>query len=150
LQGGLKDCGFDTALQLAKQDKLLDLLYFAAHTSQERQARAALQEWREVLRGELADNRSGLLNSRRPSAASNVTDDFPDLATLHLYAKPLTTGSAIAPTTYPHLELCTPDTGRLTVVASRMFNWDLFAIVRRLSSSVWTGSCLRELLKVRK
>ncbi|RXW12037.1 hypothetical protein EST38_g13819 [Candolleomyces aberdarensis] len=122
--GGLKECGFDTALQLAERRDLLDLLYYAAHASQERQAMAALKQWRKILRDELANNQSGLLNSRRPSAASNVTDDFPDLKTLRLYAKPLTTGSNIVPAV-----------------------WDLFAIVRRFSSSVWTGTCLRELLK---
>ncbi|KAH6905935.1 PIN domain-like protein [Coprinopsis sp. MPI-PUGE-AT-0042] len=152
-QTGLAGCGFPTAYALARSDLPTDL--FAALDAYKAGDRTrtvqCLARFRRNLQDELCNNKSGLLSSRHPRIGSHIPDNFPNLDTVHLYAYPITSESlprSSSPTDSWQAKL--PDVDKMIEIYGSVYpNWKWRDVFNTLSSSVFTGSSIRQLAQPR-
>ncbi|KAI9445665.1 hypothetical protein BJY52DRAFT_1315729 [Lactarius psammicola] len=133
---GLAKCGFGDDLLKAAQSLTCDELP------------NFLTTWREDLRGELRTNSHGHLGSKKPSLAKAISDSFPDINVLLLFANPIisaTDASARHTHTPPRWER-DPDLGKLARLCELHFEWGLKdVIIKRFRTILWPSIVLRAL-----
>lgn len=88
MKSGIEGCGLKTAVQLSRTELGHRLFDIVGKREANNSIDLALQEWRQDLKVELATNRSGVLSSKHPKLALNISDTFPDLEVVDLYVHP--------------------------------------------------------------
>ncbi|KDQ61323.1 hypothetical protein JAAARDRAFT_579502 [Jaapia argillacea MUCL 33604] len=134
----LARCGFGNSLLHAAQEFDRDHL------------ESFLVHWRCDIRQELRLNSQGHLPHCYPALANTITDSFPDINALNLYANPLTSWSSSPPLRdWPVLRLGCPDVHRLATLCERYFRWgNIKALPAKFQELVWPGLCLRKMWQV--
>ncbi|KAF9471604.1 PIN domain-like protein [Pholiota conissans] len=150
-QGGLNGCGEVIARRLAQTD-LAESLYAAATCSQARSAlRRLLPGWRESLRTLLRENPGNVVGKKYPQVADALTDDFPPIDILTLYATPLTSWTAThitAPNTTSWI-LEHPDITKIGNLCEKYFSWGSSGeIAKRFEKKLWPGVSIRAVLQL--
>ncbi len=140
---GIKGCGPTIAYALAKAG-YGDTLFAAIEGLEGLAFFNFLRSWRDDLRQALRFNAAGLLPSSHPSVACEVGDDFPDLAILQLYCRPVT--SFTLPTPPPvHMWQWLPQQPNLSQLAQfsiQYFGWDDATVLKRFRERIWNGISL--------
>ena len=135
---GLARCGFGDKLEAVQnfQGKAFDNF---------------LVRWRINLRHELESNSRGMLGSRQPQLARQISDTFPDRDILLLYIDPLTSWSA--PENIPDTsswKIKEPSIVQLVNFCVNNFNWkDLQLLRKKFENILWEGVFLQMLYSVR-
>ncbi|KAJ7731539.1 PIN domain-like protein [Mycena metata] len=101
-----------------------------------------LASWRQDLRQELRTNSSGQLDKRQPMLASNIPDDFPNVAVARLYLRPLTSMSPGFTGRLPDSsswKTTSPNIAELSRFCSTHFGWTGEDLLKKLNSNLWPG-----------
>lgn len=137
---GLEHCGKSTALGVVKHGLGAEL--HAATSSVD--VEASLVAWRKHLREVLVSDPEGIAGGRRPAAANNIEDTFPNQEVLDAYTRPLCSAAKGPGPSSPLLTL--PDLPRIAKLCGQYFEWATRTISRKLSVHVWPGAVLRMVL----
>lgn len=106
---------------------------------------ASLAAWREHLREVLVSDPEGIAGGRRPAAASNIEDTFPNQKVLDAYTRPLCSASKGLRPSSPLLTV--PNLPRITQLCEQYFEWATPGhISHKISMHVWPGAILRMIL----
>ncbi|KAF5387172.1 hypothetical protein D9615_002091 [Tricholomella constricta] len=144
---GLKGCGIEIAHQLSLGTTLGEDLYAAVYKCSRTELSVFLEEWRERLRRELADNPHQALHQCQPALARKVVKGFPSLKVLRAYLYPITSLSG-GNTPEIACKIRTPDLAALAVWCEKYFSWATRGILLdRFRSNVWGGICIRSLME---
>jgi Holliday junction resolvase YEN1 len=148
-QVGLRGCGMTTAYSLARAgygDDLLD----AARTCTKPELEMFLEKWRKRLRTIFRYNDAGHLSRRQIALADHMSDSFPNLEVLLLYAKPLTSWSPGQK--QPDTANWNPrevNLNKLAAICECSFTWGTSeGILSCFQEHVWPGMALHGLVKV--
>lgn len=148
-QVGLRGCGITSAYSLARAgygDDLLD----AARTCTKPDLDKFLEKWRKRMRTIFRYNDAGHLSRRQVALANHVSDSFPNMEVLLLYAKPLTSWSSGQKP--PNTSGWVPREVNLKSLAAfceRSFTWGTSeGILSCFQEHVWPGMALHGLVKV--
>lgn len=141
---GLPNCGPNVAHALARCGFGESLLRAARTLSRER-LEVFLDGWRAEVRQELRTNARGFLNSRKAKLADSIDASFPDIDTLMLYARPVTSELSITNTSLPTYRWDKePDLGKLGALCERKFEWGTReVIVKRFRTVIWEPAVQR-------
>lgn len=149
MQNGLRGCGIIIAHQLARS-QLAEPLFQASQRYSKASLETFLIAWRKNLREELTSDPHNLLGRKHPRIADNITNGFPSIDTLFLYAKPITTWTETGrgPDT-SHWPPRQPDLSRIASPSERLFGWGTEGkIVKRFCDNVWPGVVIQYLIQV--
>ncbi|KAJ6579195.1 PIN domain-like protein [Mycena vulgaris] len=144
---GLDGCAEKTAHALAKRG-LGDTLLQATQTMAPADLDVFLGRWRQTLRTELVEGKSG---RKHPAIAAAVSDAFPNPKVLHLYVHPLTSwsqdGLGVDSSSWlPRL----PDVFAIAKLCELLFSWGTPAeLPSKMCDHVLPGLCIRRLAQPR-
>ncbi|KAH9481588.1 Flap endonuclease GEN-like protein 1 [Psilocybe cubensis] len=144
--GGVKGCGIETALGLAKAGFGRSLACGLKENNYSQEAQQQfLHEWRSQLISEAHSNSSFHLPRRCPSLAHNLPADFPSSDILSYYLHPVVSDDLI-PVLFSR-QLSLP---AMMLFAEDHFVWGTDAVVmlRHLSNSILPGIALRSAMQI--
>lgn len=105
-----------------------------------------LQAWRQILVAELRTNEHNYFSRPRPTLASHIPPDFPNLTVVNLYLHPLTSDQTLdrlASVTWPG-----PQPSFLASFAENHFVWGTTAgILDHFSTTIFPGMAIQELVR---
>ncbi|KAF8190100.1 PIN domain-like protein [Pholiota molesta] len=145
---GLIGCGWKTASRLARTELAHSLFNAATSLLSREDLCTFLCEWREAFRILLAQDPNNVLGRKYPSLASNVTDEFPPVDILLLYAHPVTSWSMGSQTPDQSLwRLRQPDLPAIGTLCEKYFSWGSSGdMVASCKGTLWPGVAIRSLL----
>ncbi|KAJ7812414.1 PIN domain-like protein [Mycena leptocephala] len=142
---GLAECGINIAHALARcgfGDSLLE----ASQKMDEKDLRQFLVGWREQIRTELATNSRGYLGRRYPALANKITDAFPNIQALYLYARPVTSWSEnFVPPAIEGWKVRLPDLPALAKYCNQKFGWTALDMAGKFKKYIFPGLFIRRL-----
>ncbi|KAF7965283.1 hypothetical protein HWV62_44687 [Athelia sp. TMB] len=137
---GVENCGKSSSFGAVKYGLGAEL--HAATLSLDVQG--ALATWRDHLREVLASDPEGIAGGRRPTAANNIEDTFPDRVVLTAYMAPLCSPANGLHQIKPTLAL--PNLTCIAKLCQHYFDWATPDMSQKLSEHVWPGTVLRMIL----
>ncbi|KAH7911802.1 hypothetical protein BJ138DRAFT_870624 [Hygrophoropsis aurantiaca] len=144
-QAGVTGCGKLIAKGLARCG-FGDSLLTAAQTMPQNELPDFLASWREDVKKELRSNSMGHIGSKKPSLASKIPEDFPDIEILLSYTNPITSetenrSSRNQTTVTWDRE---PDLGKIAGLCELYFEWGVKdIIIKRFRTVLWPSAVLR-------
>ncbi|KAJ7791979.1 hypothetical protein B0H13DRAFT_2517700 [Mycena leptocephala] len=112
----------------------------------EKDLRQFLVGWREQIRTELATNSRGYLGRRYPALANKITDAFPNIQALYLYARPVTSWSEnFVPPAIEGWKVRLPDLPALAKYCNQKFGWTALDMAGKFKKYIFPGLFIRRL-----
>ncbi|KAH7924438.1 hypothetical protein BV22DRAFT_508362 [Leucogyrophana mollusca] len=144
-QAGVMGCGKLIARGLARCG-FGDSLVNAAESMSRDELPDFLAIWREDVKKELRTNSMGHIGSKKPSLASKIPEDFPDVEILLSYTNPITSetegkgGRNSIKITWER----EPDLGKVAGLCELYFEWGVKdVIIKRFRTVLWPSAVLR-------
>jgi len=144
---GLRGCGLQLALKLAKTNLGEDLLN-AAQRFSESAFQRYLPVWQQLLCHELERDPNNQLGCLHPAVAASVNGTFPSLGHIKMLLNPTTSFSLgqEAPQIARWVSV-TPNLPLLGLMCEHYFTWGhRRGIINKFHSHVWAGMCVRILI----
>ena len=147
-QVGLRGFGRSIAKALASGPLALSL-YHGATSLSENDLRNYLLTWRLDLEDELLNDPHRALGRTYPHLANTIPHTFPNPKVLRQYTHPLTSSINLGSSqrTSQWFTLMFPNTVALALLCDQYFGWGP-DILNRLSTNVWDGYFIRQLVQV--
>lgn len=129
--------------------KLSEALFIAAKSFDEDRLQQFLAEWRDQLCHELSYDPQGLLGHQYKKLANNMSDAFPSMEVMWLYARPMTSCSVLGHVDHAHWIPRYADIDCLTQCCKQWFSWGTAGTMGDIfSKHVWPGCVLCTLIMV--
>jgi hypothetical protein len=145
-KSGLFGCGGAIAHGVARTG-LGDSLLNATRTMTVHELRSYLPIWRNELKFELANNPGGYLKCQYETLSKQISDEFPDIATLHSYAFPVV--SSFTNLDRSQWVSRNINIRSLTRLCEQSFSWGtVTGISKKFINVLWKGVAFQQLLEV--
>lgn len=147
VKDGVSGCGLQVALSLARS-------YLATELIGILDAAEAPEFWRRkdqfraAMYDEIMHNTSRLLSHPLPHVAENISPSFPNMDTVRLLARPITSELWDIQAASEDWNAQGIDIGRLAELCVRYFSWDFDTVRSRFEEHLYWGICIQYLIAV--